>query len=270
MSQGYQVGIPQRLWTADAVPAVGWKITTYVANSTTPLTTYSNPTLMSANTNPIVTDADGFFRCYVAAGVLIKFSVTDENDVPQSAYSFDNLEPMVDPSVPDPSVTAVPTGGGCPWFGTGAAPTGFLLCDGSLVSRATYAALFTAIGTTYGAGDGMTTFALPDTVGRMLIGKAASGTASTLGETGGAIDHTHLETAHTHPVTVPKTWTTTGSPVAPPTDGVLSVGNSGGAGQFSSQYQPTADLSLTSGSGGAVTSGASNPPFLTIRWLIKT
>lgn len=48
-----------------------------------------------------------------------------------------------------------------PFAGT-TIPTGYLLCDGSAVSRTTYANLFAAIGTTYGSGDGSTTFNLPD------------------------------------------------------------------------------------------------------------
>jgi microcystin-dependent protein len=52
------------------------------------------------------------------------------------------------------------------WFHSSvAAPSidpGFLACDGSAVSRTTYASLFSAIGTTYGAGDGSTTFNVPD------------------------------------------------------------------------------------------------------------
>jgi microcystin-dependent protein len=46
-------------------------------------------------------------------------------------------------------------------FGGTTAPTGWLICDGQAVSRTTYAALFTAIGTTWGAGDGSTTFNVP-------------------------------------------------------------------------------------------------------------
>ena len=49
-------------------------------------------------------------------------------------------------------------------------PTGYLECDGSVVSRTTYANLFTAIGTTYGPGDGSTTFRLPDLRGEFLRG----------------------------------------------------------------------------------------------------
>ena len=60
------------------------------------------------------------------------------------------------------------TGEGKLWF-TATAPTGWLLCDGSAVSRTTYADLFAVIGQTYGAGDG-TTFNLPDFRGRVPAG----------------------------------------------------------------------------------------------------
>jgi microcystin-dependent protein len=56
-------------------------------------------------------------------------------------------------------------------YGGSTAPTGFLLCFGQAVSRTTYAALFNVIGTTFGAGDGSTTFNLPDLRGRVAVGK---------------------------------------------------------------------------------------------------
>lgn len=56
-------------------------------------------------------------------------------------------------------------------YGGATAPTGWLECDGSAVSRATYARLFTAVSTTWGTGDGSTTFNLPDFRGRVLLGK---------------------------------------------------------------------------------------------------
>lgn len=81
------------------------------------------------------------------------------------------------------------------------APSGWLLCDGSAVSRTTYATLFSAISTTYGVGDGSTTFNLPNLQGRVPAGKSASGTFATLGATGGAetvaLDGNNLP-AHTH------------------------------------------------------------------------
>jgi microcystin-dependent protein len=93
---------------------------------------------------------------------------------------------------------------------TDTAPTGWLLCRGQQVSRATYKGLFNVIGTTYGAGDGSTTFNVPDLQQRFPLGKAVSGTGSTLAGTGGAIDHTHTggtvsgstasDGSHTHDV----------------------------------------------------------------------
>jgi microcystin-dependent protein len=66
------------------------------------------------------------------------------------------------------------------------APLGWMICNGSAVSRTTYADLFTAIGTTYGTGDGTTTFNLPDLRGRVATGSDSSQTEfDFLGETGG-------------------------------------------------------------------------------------
>lgn len=56
------------------------------------------------------------------------------------------------------------------FFAMQAAPAGWLICDGRLLSRTAYAALFDAIGATFGAGDGLTTFALPDLRGEFIRG----------------------------------------------------------------------------------------------------
>lgn len=75
----------------------------------------------------------------------------------------------------------VSTGAGTP-VGTyiqhagAAAPTGFLACDATAVSRSTYADLFAVIGTTYGVGNGTTTFNLPDARGLVMVGAGAHGT----------------------------------------------------------------------------------------------
>src|SRR4051812_37844312 len=61
-------------------------------------------------------------------------------------------------------------------------PTNWMLCDGRPLLRATYPELFTVVGTTYGAGDGSTTFNLPDLRSRMIIGAGpGSGAAPALG-----------------------------------------------------------------------------------------
>lgn len=81
-------------------------------------------------------------------------------------------------------VGGLPAGSIIQW-GSNTAPANWLICDGSAVSRTVYPSLFAAIGTQYGAGDGSTTFNLPDLRGRVAVGKN-SGTFGTLGATGGA------------------------------------------------------------------------------------
>lgn len=105
------------------------------------------------------------------------------------------------------TVTPQPVGALMPFAGA-SAPAGWLLCGGQAVSRTTYSALFAVVGTTYGVGDGSTTFNVPDLRGRVLAGKDDMGgaaanrltsgvsgvTGTTLGAAGGdqrIQDHTH-------------------------------------------------------------------------------
>lgn len=72
-------------------------------------------------------------------------------------------------------------------------PDGYLLCNGQAVSRTTYANLFAVIGTTYGEGDGSTTFNLPDFRGKTAIG---SSDTHALATTGGSEAHVHATKNH--------------------------------------------------------------------------
>jgi microcystin-dependent protein len=102
-------------------------------------------------------------------------------------------------------------------FAGAAAPTGHLLCDGSPVSRSTYSALFDVIGTTYGVGNNVDTFNLPNLKGRVPVGLDPEDTSfDARGETGGAKSHTltatempvhtHVQNSHAH-TGVPHTHT---------------------------------------------------------------
>jgi len=81
------------------------------------------------------------------------------------------------------SLVIFPSGTIAMWPTT-TAPTGFLLCNGSAVSRTTYSSLFGVIGTTFGSGDGSTTFNLPNYTDRMPLGTGTI--ATTVGQIGGS------------------------------------------------------------------------------------
>lgn len=99
---------------------------------------------------------------------------------------------------------SVPVGGLTLWAGS-AEPAGWLVCDGRDVSRTTYAALFAAIGVAYGAGDGATTFNIPDFRGRVPVGLGPHVSVDALGDNEGvtAADRRpqHRHTPHAHTIT---------------------------------------------------------------------
>jgi len=97
-------------------------------------------------------------------------------------------------------------------WSTASIPSGFLECDGTAVSRSTYSALFTAIGTTYGSGDGSSTFTLPNMQDKVQVGKS-SGKA--LASTGGSETHTLSSSelaSHSHNFTTSTDSTGNGTP----------------------------------------------------------
>lgn len=90
---------------------------------------------------------------------------------PKSAVAASNASELVRKGELDAAVVSLtlPAGVITPFAGS-VAPSGWLKCEGQVVSRVTYAALFAAIGTTYGPGDGSTTFKLPDLRGEFIRG----------------------------------------------------------------------------------------------------
>lgn len=144
-------------------------------------------------------------------------------------------------------------------FAGSTAPQGYLLCDGSAVSRTDYADLFTAIGTTYGSGDGSTTFNVPDLSGRVVLGVSQS---HALGTTGGEATHVLTEQelpAHSHTVpahghanditaTTPQLSHTITQPVFKYNKpGTTSTGNSAGETGYVSTNTPNATRSGNAG-----------------------
>ncbi len=113
-------------------------------------------------------------------------------------------------------IEGIPTATIVPWSDS-SVPAGFLECNGAAVSRSTYSALFAIVGTTYGAGDGSSTFNVPDLQDNVPVGKsnnkalASTGGANTVastGNVGGSTANATLSTSqlasHTHNVTTKK------------------------------------------------------------------
>lgn len=143
--------------------------------------------------------------------------------------------------------------------------TQWLLCDGRAISRSTFSTLFSVIGVAFGAGDGSTTFNIPDLRQRFPMGKAVSGTGSALGGTGGAIDHVHdLDTSSSHAKF----------------DNIGSGNNTHIDRKTVTQWQANVEWStaavvpstdnVTTGIGLGGNSDTSNPPFQVVNYLIRT
>jgi microcystin-dependent protein len=158
------------------------------------------------------------------------------------------------------SVTLVPTGAIIP-FAMNTAPSGWLAANGSEVSRTDFAALFAAIGTTYGAGNGSTTFTLPDLRGYFVRGSGTNNDGVTSGAFGakqadGVISHTHSGTTgndspdHTHPAAgLAGSWGG-GDGVGGPAQFTQSTGNTQGA---STRHQHPFTTTSQSPAGGTET-----------------
>jgi len=157
----------------------------------------------------------------------------------------------------------IPTGAVFP-FVNAVAPDGFLLCQGQEVSRTEYADLFSVIGTTYGAGDGITTFNVPDGRGRTFIGAGQGetyadgvipiGTNFALGEYGGKEQHkltVDQIPSHTH--------------------GLPNQRQGGGFLNTDRAYDPANQpLETPSGETGGDEPHNNMMPYLTGNWIIKT
>jgi len=288
-------GSGSQFFDNSGVPLSGGLIYTYTAGGTTPLVTYTSSTGLTAHPNPIVLDSAGRINeIWIAEGTSYKFVVKTSTNV--LIGTFDNLFPIA--SLPVSiynggtgattaaqartnlglSTLLIPSGTIAMWP-TVTPPTDWLLCDGTAVSRTTYSTLFVLFGTTFGAGNGSTTFNLPNYKNRMPYGADTVA----IGATGGSANS--VVVSHTHTAT-----STSTSTVTDPGHFHASGWSSGGGG--SSAYlkaqnaapevtvintstqttgvtvaTATATTNTTEGVSGT---GANLPPYLAINFIIKT
>ncbi len=173
--------------------------------------------------------------------------------------------------------------------GSATAPNGWLLCNGTGVSRTTYADLFAIISTTYGSSDGAS-FKVPDLTGRVPAGKESSATrlttaisginGGTLGAAGGHQDtasHTHTanvtDPQHTHAVNVNNAATDANSPV-----GTRYLSNSGASNLYANTTNNTntvmnaavgTGITVANVAAGTGTAGNTQPTLI-VNYVIKT
>jgi microcystin-dependent protein len=137
-------------------------------------------------------------------------------------------------------------------FAGASAPSGWLLCDGAAVSRTLYAALFVVLGTTYGAGDGSTTFNLPDRRDKFSVG---AGSTYARGSTGGATT-TSSAGSHSHTGNTGSTTLTTAQipahnhTITDPGHAHGLAGNNGGTTGLIKTYNIASDFAYDLQAGG--------------------
>jgi microcystin-dependent protein len=259
-------------WTANR----RWRLK---SGSTTRYGTIVSSSFTSETTITVTVDSGSLS----ASHSLAALASIDGNHVPRNFVTSDSLSAAV--ATLNSSISAVlPPGVVMPYAGA-TEPSGWLFCYGQAVSRATYATLFAIISTTYGVGDGATTFNLPDLRGRVVAGQDDMGGSSanrltnqsggldgdTLGATGGSETHTLTEAqlaAHSHFVLADTSLSSGGSISAG--QQVARGNDTGGALGYSAQGTGTAATIGDSSTEGGGTAHNNVQPTIVLNYIIKT
>jgi len=310
-------GAGSQFFDNSGVPLAGGLIYTYLAGTTTPLVSYTSSTGLTAHPNPIVLDSAGRINeVWIPEGTNSKFVLQTSTNVLIGTY--DSLFPIASLPVSiynggTGATTAegarinlglgtflVPTGSIVMWPSV-TVPTDWKLCNGDAISRTTFATLYALIGTTFGAGDGTTTFNLPNYKNRMPYGAdtvavgATGGSANAIvvshnhgGVTGGqSVTHTHGVSITTGGQSVQHTHNMTKYTGVNASGGTAYVGDdsgSGPAGTINTSVNSvdhthavsgttatnSVDHTHTIATDGASGTNANLPPYLGINFIIKT
>ncbi len=271
-SKAYDVlfGIKSSVADVRNVVQVLWYKADGTASATASSTAYdesaANPTSWTAKVARVTVPSDAYFA-------KIRLIGCHNSDATSGVAWFDDVAFVDSVGISDTqeitgqkSFSLAPTGQILPsgvimQYAGSSAPSGWLFCDGSAISRTTYANLFAVVSTTYGTGDGSTTFNLPNFKGRMPVGVGQGNTAEggglgtnrVRGATGGEETHTITSAempSHTH------TFTTVDAAGATVDNAVRG----GGA-------NPTTATTSATGTGNA---HENMSPFLVVNFIIKT
>lgn len=185
-------------------PVSGAKAYFYAPSTTTPKNVYSDAGLTTPHAHPVVADSYGRLPVIYFGSGQYKVVLTTSADV--AIYTADNIDPSISSGLSSLPIAQGGTGatsaavalanlggatasdvtdlaaevasvaassvivGEVRQFGFTSVPSLWLECNGAAISRTTYSALFAAIGTSYGVGDGTTTFNIPETRGEFIRG----------------------------------------------------------------------------------------------------
>lgn len=241
-------------YSAQSLGTGDWTVT--AGNPTTAVNLQKS---FTSSADQAAQDIWGYYVTRTSDGALIWF----EQFPGPTVVEFTDDEIQITPrlTLDDAGGSEVPIGAIEGW-GADTAPANWLLCDGSAVSRSTYSLLFATIGTTYGIGDGSTTFGLPDLRQRFPLGKADAGTGSSLGDSGGAIDHVHdLDTASSHArINISTSEILQAQKTGLPQWTASRTGTTSGSGSSTNS---------TSGTQLQGDSDTANPPYQVVNWIIR-
>lgn len=233
-------------------PALGTPTSGVMTNVTgLPLTTGVTGTLPVANGGTGVTTSTGSGNVVLSASPALTGTPT----APTAAFGNNTTQIATTEFVQQAGLI-----GEMKMWSSGTAPNGYLLCDGSAVSRTTYASLFAVVGTTWGSGNGTTTFNLPDFRDRFPVG---AGTTYSANSQGGSKDA--IVVSHTHGITDPGHKHTIGYGVGPGTGGPWEILN------YNDYFKDTttATTGITINSSGSSGTNANLPPYLGVYFIIK-
>lgn len=197
------------------VPLASGRLFFYISGTTTPLDTFSDVDLTIPNLNPVTADANGRFGSIFlvptsAYKVQLWNAATVDDPVGSQIWSEDPCGPAAGGISNNVGMIGEVRAFAGPAL---VVPSGWYLCYGQQLDRVTFSALFAIIGTTWGVGDGSTTFNLPDLRGRGFFGvdnmggvaanRVTAGFSGIAGNTLGAVGGTELFGDHTHTVSDP-------------------------------------------------------------------